>query len=66
MIVVEVARGEINFKLDPIEFLDGLDKIGESRMTTRILAQATGKITLPLTEMGRTGGGEDCGSKLES
>lgn len=29
MIVVEVARGEINFKLDLTEFLDGLDKTGE-------------------------------------
>lgn len=66
MIVVEVARGEINFKIDSIQFLDGLDKTEESRMAPRIFAQATGKITLPLTEMGRTGGGEDCGRKPES
>lgn len=66
MIVVEVTRDEINFKLGPIEFLDGLDKTGKSRVNPRILAQATGKITLPLTEMGRTGGERDCGRKPES
>lgn len=60
------AKGEMNFKLEPIEFLDGLDKTGQSRMMPRILAQATGKTTLPFTEMGKTRGGEDCGRKPES
>lgn len=52
MIVVEVSRVGTHFKLDPIEFFDGLDivvrKKGESRMTPRIFSSSNWKSNIAI------------------